>query len=76
MTITLQKQITIEEVSDGKVYEIHTTGGKIGLAKAEVKEEWTEVHPRVVYFVPAIDSLDADNLRPGDGIAKIFDKGL
>lgn len=68
MTLEIIKPITIEEVQDGHYYKIETVGRKTGWAKAEVREEWTEVHPRQVYFI-------SDELAAGEGISKIFDVG-
>lgn len=68
MEIEVLREISMENVKHNNIYEVETINGKRGAVKAEVKDEWTEVHPRQVYFL----ALDND-LLAGEPVTRIFE---
>lgn len=53
---------TFDDVEHGATYRVTLSDGSVGRVRAEVAEEWTEVHPRTVVFIAI------DNLPPGNAI--------
>ena len=53
------RRVTVDQVEDGKTYIVtDTSTGKFATVKAEVRGEWTEVHPRSVVLAKQDGDLD------------------
>lgn len=58
------KRVTIDQVKNGHTYAITDPNtGLYGAVRAEVQEEWTEVHPRSVIMVMLGGTLRAGAIR-------------